>query len=291
MNELAGSLWTHWHAHPDVLIGLALLLGAYLFGVGPLRERYNLADGVEPRQVATFTAGVLVIFVALLSPIHFLSDGYLFSVHMVQHVLITLVAPPLLILGTPDWLIRPLLRPNWSFRLARILTNPIFAIASFNLVFSLWHVPALYDASVTIRGLHIAEHLIMITTATLMWWPLTSNMPELPRLSYPIQMGYLFILSMAQIIVFAIITFASHPLYDFYASAPRIFGIGPLLDQQIGAIIMKIGGGTLFLGLFVMAFFRWYNQEQGQADAERAEREYLDGFPDFQKPPLEDNYR
>ena len=291
MNELAGSLWTHWHAHPDALIGLALLQGGYLLGVGPLRKRYNLADSVEPRQVATFTAGVFVIFVSLLSPIHFLSDGYLFSVHMVQHVLLTLVAPPLLILGIPDWLIRPLLRPNWSFRLARTLTHPIVAIASFNIIFSLWHVPALYDASVTIRGLHIAEHLIMISTATLMWWPLVSNMPELPRLSHPFQMGYLFILSMAQIIVFAIITFADHPLYDFYATAPRIFGIGPLLDQQIGAIIMKIGGGTLFLVLFIMAFFRWYKQEEGQADADRAERERPNGFQDFQRPPLEDNYR
>ena len=152
-------------------------------------------------------------------------------------------------------------------------------------------MPALYDASVTIRGLHIAEHLIMISTATLMWWPLVSNMPELPRLSHPFQMGYLFILSMAQIIVFAIITFADHPLYDFYATAPRIFGIGPLLDQQIGAIIMKIGGGTLFLSLFVIVFFRWFRQEEDQAEAERAEREYLDGFPDFRRPPLEDNYR
>ena len=291
MNELAEPLWTHWHAHPDALIGLALLLGAYLVGVGPLRERYNLADYVEPRQVATFTTGVMVLFVSLLSPIHFLSDGYLFSVHMVQHVLVTLVAPPLLIMGTPDWLIRPLLRPNWSFRLARALTNPIFALASFNIIFSLWHVPALYDASVTIRGLHIAEHLIMIATATLMWWPLTSNMPELPRLSNPIQMGYLFLLSMAQIIVFAIITFADQPLYDFYATAPRIFGIGAVLDQQIGAIIMKIGGGALFLTLFIMAFFRWYSQEQGQAEAERAERENLDGFQDFGKPTLEDNYQ
>ena len=241
MKGPAGSRWYQWHARPDVLSVLALLQGAYLFGVGPLRERYNLADGIEPRQVATFTAGILVIFVALLSPIHFLSDGYLFSVHMVQHVLITLVAPPLLILGTPDWLIRPLLRPNWSFRLARMLTNPIFAIASFNIVFSLWHVPALYDASVTIRGLHIAEHLIMIPTATLMWWPRTLQTPALPRLSYPIQMGYMFILSMAQIIVFAIITFASHPLYEIYAAAPRIFGIGPFLAQQIGASIMTIG--------------------------------------------------
>ena len=82
MADPLADIWTHWHAHPDVLIGLAVLEGAYLLGVGPLRERHRLADEVDSRQVATFTAGVLVIFVSLLSPIHELSDKYLFSAHM-----------------------------------------------------------------------------------------------------------------------------------------------------------------------------------------------------------------
>ncbi len=89
MEDTIGSLWTHWHAHPDVLIGLAALEGLYLLGVGPLRERYGLAASVEPLKVATFTAGVLVIFVALVSPLHELSDKYLFSAHMLQHILLT----------------------------------------------------------------------------------------------------------------------------------------------------------------------------------------------------------
>ena len=110
-----GSLWMHWHAHPDVLLGLALIEGVYLLGVGPLRTRYNLAGFADSRQTATFTAGVLVIFVSLLSPIHELADTYLFSAHMVQHVLLTLVAPPLLILGTPVWLVRRILRPDPAF--------------------------------------------------------------------------------------------------------------------------------------------------------------------------------
>ena len=127
MADPLADIWTHWHAHPDVLIGLAVLEGAYLLGVGPLRERHRLADEVDSRQVATFTAGVLVIFVSLLSPIHELSDKYLFSAHMLQHVLLTLIAPPLLVIGTPDWLIRPLLRPDLSFRIARLVTHPIVA--------------------------------------------------------------------------------------------------------------------------------------------------------------------
>ena len=106
------SIWTEWHSHPEVLIGLGLLQGGYLLGVGPIRERYGLADGSDPRQTATFTLGLLIIFFALLSPLHRISNDFLFSAHMLQHVLLTLIAPPLLILGTPDWLLRRILRPD-----------------------------------------------------------------------------------------------------------------------------------------------------------------------------------
>ena len=272
MDHAVGSVWTHWHGHPDVLIGLAIFQGAYLLGVGPLRERFGLAESSDPRQVATFTAGVLVILIALVSPIHVLSDNYLFSAHMLQHVLLTLVAPPLLILGTPDWLIRPLLRPDLVFRLARVATHPVVAFASFSLIFSMWHIPSLYTTSVTNHGVHIVEHLVFMSAAVLLWWPIFSTMPELPRLSYPIQMAYLFLLSIAQLILFAPITFSKEPLYQFYASAPRIWDISPLTDQQVGGIIMKMGGGAIFLALIVVAFFRWYRMEEGRRKTEESER-------------------
>ena len=276
MDPVLQSIWTHWHAHPEALIGLALLQGGYMLGVGPLRERYNLADGVEPRQIATFTAGVLVIYVALLSPIHVLSDNFLFSVHMTQHVLLSLVAPPLLLLGTPDWLLRPLLRPDLVFRAVRLATHPILAFALFNIAFSLFHVPALYNASVTYHWLHVIEHLIFIGTAVLMWWPIGSMMPELPRLNYPLQMMYLFALSIAQIIVFAIVTFSERPIYEVYANAPRVLNISPLLDQQIGALIMKVGGGTLFLTLLIIVFFRWFKHEEETNPFKAPERRPLE---------------
>ena len=263
------SLWTHWHGHPDVLIGLGALQGAYLLGVGPLRERYDLADRVEPRQIATFTAGVMVIFLSLLSPLHILSDDYLFSAHMLQHVLLTLVAPPLLILGTPDWLLRRLMRPDIVFILVRRATHPVFAFMSFTVVFSIWHMPALYNLSVTNHGIHIGEHLLFIAAAVLMWWPICSTMPELPRLTYPLQMGYLFLLSIAQIIVFAPITFARNPIYEWYVLAPEIWSLDAVTDQQIGAIIMKVGGGILFIVLIIAAFFRWYNDDKNEQLANR----------------------
>ena len=291
MNEIAGSLWLQWEAHWDAMAGLALLLGTYLYGVGPLRERYKLAEYAEPRQIATFCAGIVVIFFALASPLHILSERFLFSMHMSQHVLLTLIAPPLLVLGTPDWLIRPLLRPNWSFRAARVLTHPVTAFTAFNVVFSIWHIPALYNSSLTSEVVHAVEHIMMVATAVLMWWPLTSNLPELPRLDYPFQMGYIFILSIAQIIVFAIITFAEEPIYDFYVQAPRIWSLSPLLDQQLGGIIMKIGSGIYFITLLIVIFFKWFNQEEAvrKLDSEEQYGKKDDGWADG--PALEDNYR
>ena len=290
MDDAVGSVWTHWHGHPDVLIGLAVFQGAYLMGVGPLRERYGLAESSDPRQVATFTAGVLVIFVALLSPIHILSDNYLFSAHMLQHVLLTLVAPPLLILGTPDWLVRPLLRPDWAFRLARLATHPVVAFGSFSVIFSMWHIPALYNLSVSNHGVHIVEHLVFMAAAVMVWWPIVSTMPELPRLSYPLQIAYLFLLSIAQLILFAPITFSREPLYELYASAPRIWDISVVTDQQLGGIIMKMGGGALFLSLIVVAFFRWFRQEEERRKAEESEPGSL-GYFTTEGPELEENPR
>ncbi len=276
-----GSLWMAWQADIESVILLIAIQSAYLIGVGPLRQRNNWADYVDARQIATFTLGVIVIFIALASPIHVVSERYLFSVHMLQHVLLTLVAPPLMIRGIPDWLIRPLLRPNWSFRIARALTHPIGAFLAFNIVFSIWHVPALYNASLSNHGIHIVEHVMMISTAMVMWWPLTSTMPELPRVSYPMQMMYLFGLSVAQIIVFGALTFAGEPIYAFYVNAPRILTISALTDQQIGAIIMKVGGGALFLSLLIIIFYRWYGEEERERQANRKqERNYLRDLED-----------
>ena len=108
---------------------------------------------------------------------------------------------------------------------------------------------------------HVGEHLLFIATALPMWWPIVSRVPELPRLPYPLRMGYLFLLSAAQIVVFAPIAFSPEPIYQFYVHVPRIWGISPLADQQIGAVIMKVGGGLLLLTLFVITFFRWAAQE------------------------------
>jgi len=136
------------------------------------------------------------------------------------------------------------------------------AFLVFTGMFSIWHIPALYNLSVTNHGIHILEHVLFMSAAVLMWWPVTSTMPELPRLSYPLQIIYFFLLSIAQLILFAPIAFAREPIYEWYAAAPRIWSVSAVSDQQIGAIIMKMGGGGLFMVLIIITFFKWFNSEE-----------------------------
>ena len=275
MNNIADSIWLHWHGHPYAVVGLILMQAAYLIAVGPLRNKYSLSDSIEPRHPTLFSAGILVIFVSILSPLHVLSDKYLFSAHMIQHVLLTLVAPPLLVLGTPGWLISPLLKSRFMLIVSRKLTHPITAIVTFNFIFSIWHVPALYTMSVNYHNVHVGEHVLFMVSAIIMWMPIYSNIKELPRLSNPLQMIYLFVMSIAQIIVIGMVTFSTEALYNHYIEAPRLWNISPLIDQQIGGIIMKVGSGFLFLGLLILAFFRWYNEEtrsDGRADIANPDR-------------------
>ena len=256
--------WTAWHGHPSVIAGIIALTGAYLLGVGPLRRRYGWAPGIGVGQVTFFLAGVLVIFIALLSPLHELGDNYLFSAHMAQHLLLTLVVPPLLLAGTPAWLIRPLFRSAGALKIGRFLTLPIVAFILFNAVFVLWHVPALYDLALRERGIHILEHLTFLVTALIMWWPILGMLPVMPRPPFLVQMVYLFVQPTVPAILGAIITFSDGVLYDWYAQAPRIWEISAHTDQQVGGIIMWVPGGLAFLLTFVIVFLLWASREESE---------------------------
>lgn len=258
--------WTAWHGHPSVVAGLVVLTGAYLLAVGPLRQRYGWAPQVPAGQASIFLCGVLVMFVALLSPLHELGDRYLFSAHMVQHLLLTLVVAPLLIVGTPSWMLRPLVNVPQVFRVARIATLPVMAFVVFNAVFVLWHIPTLYDLALRERGVHVLEHLMFLVAALMMWWPVVGRLPELPRPSYLVQMLYLFVHPTVPAILGAIITFSDGVLYEWYAAAPRIWGLSAHTDQQIGGIIMWIPGGLAYLFSLMVVFLVWAGQEEASAE-------------------------
>ena len=250
--------WQQWDLHPSVIIGLALLGGLYVYLGGLDAPR---------RQVASFAAALGVLGLVLNGPLHNLSDAYLFSAHMLQHLALTLVFPPLLLYGTPAWVVRPLLRPGWVLRLARGVTRPLAAGAIFSVPITFWHFPRFYEAALEHHALHIVQHLVFIATAVIMWWPILSPVPELPRAGYPTQLLYLFVLGLPMSLAGAMITLAEGVLYPFYVAAPRVFGLAPLADQQLGGLLMWVVG-TIYLWVAAsVVWFRWSaREEQGDAD-------------------------
>jgi len=252
--------------HPSTVIGLA--------GLGVLyhwRARQRPASGAAlsptPGQRAAFYAALALIFLSLNGWLHDLSDGYLFSAHMVQHLVLTLVAPPMLIMGTPGWMLRPALAWRGVGAVARWLTAPAHCFVIFNVVLAAWHLPPMYEYAMAHHAIHIVQHLCFMTAAVLMWWPVLSPLPELPRLSYPGQMLYLFLLSIPMSLVAVCIGYADHVLYPWYASAPRIWGITPMQDQMIGSLIMWIPGGLFFFAIISVVFYKWQQVDGDETTA------------------------
>ena len=251
--------WSYWTIHWSTVVGLAALGGLYFWRARarPGPDAAAPARGSSVGQRVAFLAGLLVIFVSLNGPIHDLSDYYLFSAHMLQHLLLTLVAPPLLLLGTPGWMLRPALGWPVVGSLARRLTRAGACFVAFNVIVAVWHLPLFYNTAMAEHGVHIVQHLTFMAGAVLMWWPLMSPLPELPRLAYPGQMLYCFLMIIPMSIVAIYIALADSILYPAYSAAPRIWGLSPMEDQLIGGLIMWVPGGLFFLGVMTVVFFRW----------------------------------
>jgi cytochrome c oxidase assembly factor CtaG len=261
---------TAWDWQPSVLIGAALLVGVYLGAIGPWRARFRTSRPVGRAQVVWFLLGAFVILFALVSPLDTLGDEYLFSAHMVQHLLLMLVAPPMLLMGTPGWMLRPFLRYPAVARTARVLTVPVMAFGLFSANFLVWHFPVFYEATLHSETVHIVEHLLFMATGVLNWWPILSPLPELPRLPYPGQILYLVLETVPTAALSALLVFSSAVLYPTYAAAPRLFGLSALSDQQIGGLIMWVPGGLIYLGALTAVFFAWFEREEHAGQKEPA---------------------
>lgn len=269
IENIGGYEWLDWHLHPEVVLLVVLLEGAYLYAVTGLRQRISDAGRVKRQQMALFSLGVLVLYVAAGSPVHDLSEEYLLSVHMTQHLLFTLVAPPLLIAGTPGWLWQALLDRSRLMPVARVLTLPLIAFALFNALQVLTHLPSVVDLALREHWFHFVVHAGLVGSATLMWWPILSPLASLPRLSYPLQMAYLFVQSLLPAVIAAFITFSTSPVYSFYEQAPRIWGLSAVEDQQIAGLTMKLAGSAILWSFMAVAFFKWYEREEAQSRGPR----------------------
>jgi putative membrane protein len=269
-----------FHVHLDVLAVLGGLTVAYL-GAARRHER-ETGEPLAPGRRARFLGGVAAMLAGAMWPIHDLAEGYLYSVHMVQHMLFSFVAAPLLVTGTPAWMWRSLLRPAPLRRIWAFLTRPLVAMIVANGVLLFIHWPAVVELSVRSELAHFSLHTLLLGSSIVMWWPVFSPLPELPPLPRPGQLLYLFFQSLAPTIPASFLTFGTTPLYPIYATFPRIWGIGPLTDQMIAGLVMKLVGGAILWAMIAVIFFRWGKEESTQGwDALRfrdVEREIRTGM-------------
>jgi putative membrane protein len=261
----AQGIFIGWQLDP-VLIGGILALGvAYALAVGPLRARLAPGQPYPTRAARWFFSGLALLYLVEGSPLHDLAERYLLSAHMVQHLLLAYVVARMLIVGVPAWLWRVLLLHPLVFPVARVVLRPVVTFTVFGVLFALWHVPPIYQAALTSATVHHVEHVAFLVTAMMLWWPILSPIAELPKAPHLVRLAYLFVIPIAQLPVFAGITFHPDVVYPLYAMAPRAFGLDAMADQALAGAVMKIFG-LFFFGLpFARIFFDWYQRENGRS--------------------------
>jgi cytochrome c oxidase assembly factor CtaG len=276
------SIWV-WAWDPSILIGLAIWTAGYIYITGPLLRRKGWTPAINPLRQISFHLGTLVAFLALVSPLDHLSDEFLLSAHMLQHLLLIMVAPPLWLIGFQATWLDPLIQKGWFSSLVKASTRPVPAFFIYTGVFLIWHVPTFYTAALDNEVIHAFEHLSFMASALVGWWPILGFLPKTaPRPTYPGQMAYCFLLMIPTTMLAALISFSSGPIYPFYEDAPtvigahlasaqvggsRLWGISVLEDQQISGLMMWVPANMTYFLAFMVVLSHWFNEN------DRKERE------------------
>jgi putative membrane protein len=248
-----------WVPHPEVwfLVGAIVALGGYAVRViGPKVVPAGEAV-VTRKQVTAFVVALVLLWVASDWPMHDIAEQHLYFLHMIQHVLITLVVPPLFLLATPEWLARlVVLDDGRASRILRTMSRPVAAGLLYSALAALTHWTAVVNASVDNGALHYGLHLALFASALLMWTPVVGPLPEL-RLTRPAAMLYLFLMSIIPTVPAGWLTFAEGPVYSAYDLPERLWNISVIDDQQLAGLIMKIVAGFYLWGIIFVMFLRW----------------------------------
>ncbi len=280
----------YWDSAPYIVIPLLLAASVYLVGRWRLGRRSRYAPPRKSRDFLYF-AGLVALVLALLSPIDVYA-GDLFFMHMIQHLLLMMIAPPLIQLADP------MSRIMWAFprgvrrRIGGTLNNagvlrlaiqgvtaPVIAWLVFVFTIWVWHTPATYNAALSSEGIHLLEHLTMFGAALIFWWPVIGPAPVRSHMPHPLRFLYLFLALFQNIILGAILTFAQAPVYAYYDGTPAHWGITIAQDQQLGGVLMWIPGTMMYFTALALLFFIWLEQEERRTkqlqQMEEARRQHL----------------
>lgn len=254
MSNLSQVGWT-WH--PSVVIGFGIWTLLYILA--------NRGKRTPLLQQATFHLGTLVGLVALVSPLDELGDQYLFSAHMVQHLLLMLIVAPLWLIGTPGWLVDQII-PKQLESLVKRLANPVATFLVFVGVLWFWHVPSIYDVALGSEAIHIIEHLTFLGAALIGWWPIAGAETScIPKPMHPIRVLYVVLLAVPCTALAAVITLAGEPVYSFYVTAPHIFGLSAIEDQTLGGSLMWVPTHMILVVALGVTLIKWF-MEADQKD-------------------------
>lgn len=230
--------------HPEALVLVAGLALAWF------AARRVTGRSLPKAQAAAFFAGLLALTVAFNGPLHDLAERSLVTAHMIQHLLLVLVAAPCLLAGTPPVLLDRLLSPRGVRAIAARVTRPVPALAVYTTVLTVWHLPGPYALMLRSDLWHVVAHLGLVLSAVLAWWPVVSPSRRLPALPYGARILYLFAFGIPMTVVAAMITGAEVLLYPTASATP-------IEDQRLAGILMWVPAGLVPLVAFTIVFFRW----------------------------------
>lgn len=266
--QAGGPLWTAWFAERGPVVALSALAGGYVFGVRRLWNAAGTGRGITRRQAWCCASAVALLLVALLSPLDALADD-LFAAHMIQHMLLAVIVPPLLVVASPElglfWGL-PLAARRWaaraSHRLPRMrafwrgLTLPVIACSLHAVAIWLWHAPRLYDLALRNGGAHLLEHLSFVGTGVLLWWRIAHPTAG-RRNAYGVGILMLFVTAMQTGVLGALFTLSNRVLYPAQAAGAAAWGLTPLDDQRLAGLVMWVVGGLLYVVAMSVLFVVW----------------------------------
>lgn len=253
-----------FHAHPEVwLLVLTLAIG-YWYVLTKLGPKY--APSNEPivtrRQLLWYSLGVVSTWVAADWPIHDIAEEYLYSVHMMQHMVLSLIAPALLLLGTPSWMIHTLLvRNKRVYAVTRRVLRPLICAVFYSSVVAFTHWPPVVNNVGRNGAMHFGLHVLVFVSSLMMWFPVLNRADGFKQLQPGVKCIYLFLQSIIPTVPTAYLTFSDKAVYSFYARVPRPFSMSVLDDQQTAAALMRLGGVVILWGSIITIFFRWSSRE------------------------------